>query len=64
MRFKKLVFRRTVGNAITILEDLDQPILTYDGRKLEKCLYVVIFEDADTMRAVIRKVCEAFSDDM
>lgn len=43
MRFKKLIFRATRGNALTYFQDLKNPIEDYYGKKHEKTVYVVVF---------------------
>jgi hypothetical protein len=64
MRFKILVFRRTRGNAMTVLHDLENPILTFDKKKVEKTLYVVIIRETDLLRSAITRICDAFGSKM
>lgn len=64
VRFKKLIFRRTRGNAMTVLHDLENPIITFDQKTVEKTLYVVIIRETDILRAAITRICEAFSSEM
>jgi V-type H+-transporting ATPase subunit a len=64
MRFKRLLFRRTRGNVVTVLHDLEVPIETFDKKKVDKTLYVVIFRESDVLRQGVTRVCEAFSADM
>ena len=63
-RFKRLLFRRTRGNVVTVLHDLENPIETFDKKLIDKTLYVVIFRESDILRAGVTRVCEAFSPDM
>jgi len=63
-RFKRLLFRRTRGNVLTVLHDLEKPIETFDKKTIEKTLYVVIFRESEILRTGVTRVCEAFSTDM
>ena len=64
MRFKRLIFRRSRGNVVTVLHHLEKSIETFDKKSVEKTLYVVIFRESDTLKIAISKVCEAFSSEM
>lgn len=64
MRFKRLLFRRTRGNVVTVLHDLEVPIETFDKKRVDKTLYVVIFRESDILRQGVTRVCEVFSPDM
>ncbi|CAI2384126.1 unnamed protein product [Moneuplotes crassus] len=59
-RFKKLIFRATRGNALTYFEDFDNPIKDYDGKEIQKSVYVVIFQEGDTIKEKIVKICDSF----
>lgn len=63
-RFKRLLFRRTRGNVVTVLHDLEQPIETFDKKPVDKTLYVVIFRESEIMHTSVNRVCEAFSNEM
>jgi len=63
-RFKRLMFRRTRGNVITVIHHLEKPIETFDKKTVDKALYVVIFRDSEVVRASVSHVCEAFSSEM
>ncbi len=63
-RFKRLLFRRTRGNVVTVLHHLEKPIETFDKKTVDKTLYVVIFRESDVLRNSVMKVCESFSNEM
>ncbi len=63
MRFKMLIYRKTRGNAMTIIENMESSgadDITKSAQK--KSIYVVIFQESEALRASIRKICESFSD--
>ncbi len=64
MRFKRMLFRRTRGNVVTVLQDVEKVIETFDKKAEDKSLYVVIFRESDILRAGVTRVCEAFSSEM
>jgi hypothetical protein len=43
LRFAKIIFRATRGNALTEFGSIKNPIVDFDGRVREKCAYVVVF---------------------
>jgi V-type H+-transporting ATPase subunit a len=60
LRFKMMIHRKTRGNAITIIEniiDLDPELL---ATALNKSIYVIIFQESQTMREGIARICKAF----
>lgn len=63
-RFKRLLFRRTRSNVLTVTHDMENPLENFDKKKVDKSLYVVIFRDSENIREAITKVCESFSNDM
>lgn len=63
-RFKRLLFRRTRGNVLTVTHDMESSLESFDKKKVDKSLYVVIFRDSENIREAITKVCESFSNDM
>ncbi len=64
IRFKQMLFRRTRGNIVTVLHDLEKPVVVYDGKELKKTMYVAIFRESPQVQATVRRVCEAFSSEM
>ena len=64
LRFKRLLFRRTRGNIVTVLHDLEKPVLTYDKQEMKKSMYVAIFRESQALHTTVMKVCEAFSSEM
>lgn len=60
LRFKMMIYRKTRGNAITIIEN----VLDLDPELLEtarnKSIYVIVFQESEAMRGGIVKICEAF----
>jgi V-type H+-transporting ATPase subunit a len=60
LRFKKLIFRSTRGNALTYFEDFNQPIKDYYGQGIAKSVYVVIFQEGGSLREKIIKICDSF----
>jgi hypothetical protein len=61
---KKLMFRRTRGNAMTMISNFERRILDTSTKNVDKCLFVVILQDTDTLRTTVNKVCEAFTNEM
>lgn len=60
LRFKKLIFRATRGNALTYFESFNQPVKDYYGHGVQKSVYVVIFQEGGTVRDKIVKICDSF----
>jgi V-type H+-transporting ATPase subunit a len=60
MRFKKLIFRATRGNALTYFESFNQPVKDYYGHGIQKSVYVVIFQEGGSVRDKIVKICDSF----
>lgn len=63
-RFKRLLFRRTRGNVVTIIRNMEGVLESFEKKKVEKALYVVVFRDTETLRVTVNKVCEAFGNEM
>jgi len=63
-RFKRLLFRQTRGNVLTIIHDMEGSIEGFDKKKVDKSLYVVIFRDSETLRNTVMRVCEAVNSEM
>jgi V-type H+-transporting ATPase subunit a len=60
LRFKKLIFRATRGNALTYFEDFNVPLKDYYGNGTQKSVYVVIFQEGSSVREKIIKICDSF----
>lgn len=60
MRFKKLIFRATRGNALCYFDDFKAPIKDYYGNVTQKSVYVVIFQEGGSMREKIIRICDSF----
>lgn len=60
LRFKKLIFRATRGNALTYFEDFNNQIRDYYGNGTQKSVYVVIFQEGSSVREKIVKICDSF----
>lgn len=64
VRFKQMLFRRARGNIVTVLHDLEKPVMGYDGKTQKKTMYVAIIREGTVLQGVVRRVCEAFSSEM
>ena len=60
MRFKKLIFRATRGNALCYFENFKAPIRDYYGNMTQKSVYVVIFQEGGSIRDKIIRICDSF----
>jgi V-type H+-transporting ATPase subunit a len=60
MRFKKLIFRATRGNALCYFDDFKAPIKDYFGNVTQKSVYVVIFQEGGSIREKIIRICDSF----
>lgn len=60
-RFGRLLYRKTRGNAVPIWRDLVKKIKDFTGREMEKSLFVILFQESESLRGLIMKACEAFS---
>lgn len=64
MRLKLLIFRRSRGNAITIIKNIEQGIETLLNIEQGKSMYIVAFQGNEQLKAAIMRVCELFSEEM
>ena len=63
-RLRKMVFRATRGKALTYFEDiLGADLKDYSGevRMQLRTVYVLVFQDGQTVRDKLTKVCDSFS---
>lgn len=60
MRFRKLVFRATRGNALVYFNDMDKPIVDFYGVEYKKTVYCVLFQDGKELRDKVTKICDSF----
>lgn len=60
MRFRKLVFRATRGNALVYFSDIKKPIVDFYGVEYQKTVYCVLFQDSPEMRNKVTKICDSF----
>lgn len=60
LRFKKLIFRATRGNALCYFDDFRVPIKDFYGNECHKSVYVVIFQEGGSIREKIIKICDSF----
>ena len=61
LRFKMLIYRKTRGNAITLIENIENVEEEFNKSSLKKSIYVVVFQESESMRSGIMKICESFS---
>jgi len=64
LRFKKLIYRVTRGNAMTIIEDIKNTDQQALKTALKKSIYVVIFQESENLRAAITRVCDSFESEV
>lgn len=60
LRFKKLIFRATRGNALCYFDDFKSPLIDFDGKTHGKSVYVVIFQEGGSLRERIMRICDSF----
>ncbi len=60
MRLKRLIFRKSRGNAMTLIEDVPRGRSGELMQVREQCVYVVIFR-GDLLRSSLKVVCETFT---
>ena len=49
-----------VGNALSYFQELKNPIEDYFGRKHDKTVYVVVFQEGGVLREKITRICDSF----
>ena len=59
-RLKRLVFRATRSNALTITENIKNSLYDHSGKKMDKAIYVIIFKEGATIREKLNKICDSF----
>ena len=62
--FERLLFRRTKGNVVTVLNDIDVAIETPHKDSLEKKLFIVIFRESEFIKKSITSICKAFGSEV
>ena len=60
MRFKRLLFRVSRGKVLSYFEDIDVELKDFQGKNLQKCVYVIVFEEGTHLREKVTKVCDSF----
>lgn len=63
-QMKKLLFRATKGKVLCKV--VDDQVIQYDNvssRKVEKCVYVLVFQDVNVLRQRTQRICDSFSPD-
>ena len=53
-RLRRMLFRVTRGKALTHFS------LPYDQQGQQRCVYMVVYQDGDTMRDRVQKICDSF----
>jgi len=67
-QFKRLLFRVTKGKVLTKICDNFEINYNVDGRTeinkgkgMERCVYVLVFQDGVVLRNKLMKICDVFS---
>lgn len=60
LRFRKLIFRATRGNALVYFSDIKSPIIDFYGNEQFKTVYSVLFQDSGTLKDKIARICDSF----
>lgn len=60
LRFKKMIFRATRGNALCDFEDLKMELKDYSGKNQDKAVYIIVFQEGTQTRKTITKICDSF----
>lgn len=63
LRFKKLVFRATRGNALCYFSDFNKPMKDYYGFSIKKSVYVLVFKEGEVLREKLTRICQSFMGD-
>lgn len=62
MRFKKLIFRASRGMAHVSFFDLKEKLYDYQGKSLDKLIYIVFFPlNFEYLRSKLSKICDSFA---
>lgn len=59
-RLKMLIYRKTRGNAVTIIENIFDSEPDFVQTVLNKSIYVIMFQESEALRSGIVKICESF----
>jgi V-type H+-transporting ATPase subunit a len=62
--FERLLFRRTRGNVVVVLNDIDAAIENTDKSTLEKKLFILIFRESEFVKRSVISVCKAFGSEV
>jgi V-type H+-transporting ATPase subunit a len=60
MRFKRLLFRASRGKVLSYFEEIETTLTDFSGKALQKCVYVLVFEEGTHLREKITKICDSF----
>lgn len=60
LRFKRLLFRASRGKVLSYFEDIEENLKDFQGRSLQKCVYVLVFEEGTHLKEKVAKICDSF----
>lgn len=62
-RIKRIVFRACRGNALIHTIPILRQLKEYSGEKILKDVYIITFQEGDSLRAKLTRICESFNTD-
>jgi V-type H+-transporting ATPase subunit a len=62
-RIKRIVFRACRGNALIYTIPIDRQLKEYSGEELLKDVYIITFEEGESLRGKLTRICESFNTD-
>jgi V-type H+-transporting ATPase subunit a len=60
-RFRRMIYRSTRGQVLTHFSDLDAHIKNFEGEEVQKTVYVLMFQEMESLRTRINRVCDSFN---
>ena len=59
-RFKRMIFRSSWGNALTVFREMKKPIVTYGGVEIQKSVFVIIFEEGEYLWNKMTRLVDSY----
>ena len=59
-RFRRMIFRSSRGNALTVFREMKKPIIRYGGEEVYKTVFVIIFEEGEYLRNKMTRLVDSF----
>jgi len=62
-RMKRIIFRASRGNALVHSIQIEKSLKDYSGVEIPKDVYIITFQEGESLRAKLTRVCESFNSD-